>query len=390
MRNSLTLAYNIRHLAERKIQTAMTLGGIALVVFVFVATLMLSEGLRKTLVSTGSPNNVLAVMTGAQGEVQSGISREAANVIMSQPEVNVLPDGRKQATSDLTVLITLKKRSDGQTSNVTVRGITRQAWDVRPQVKLAEGRLFNEGTQEIIVGQAVRRKFANTNIGDKLQLFGTQWTVVGVFDAGATAFSSEAWGDVNVLMPACRREQFSSVSFKLAPGADYDALKQRLEKDPRLSVTIERERDFYEGQSRDLGNFIRYLGTFVSIVFSLGAMIGATITMFSSVASRTREIGILRALGFSRSVIFTAFLRECLVIGALGAVVGVACASALTYVTFATTNFTSFADLAFGFRMTPGIAAAGMLFALLMSVLGGALPAWKAARMDIVSTMRAE
>jgi putative ABC transport system permease protein len=380
----------MRHLSQRKIQTLMTLVGIALVVFVFVATLMLAQGVQKTLVSTGAPDNIICVMTGSQSEVESGITREAANVIRTQTEVMQLGDGRRMATADLTVLVTLKKRSDRQTSNVTMRGISAEAWDVRPQAKLTAGRLFQPGTQEIIVGKSVNRKFENTDIGQTIRLVGADWKVVGLFDAGNAAFSSEIWGDVNILMPSFRREQFSSVTFKPRRDADFQTLKDTLEKDPRLGTSVMHEPDFYEAQSKDLSTFIRYLGGFVSIVFSLGAVIGAMITMYSAVATRVREIGILRAIGFSRTSIFSAFLKECLLMGLLGGVLGIILASSLSVMTFATTNFANWADISFGFQLTPGIAAAGLAFALVMSFIGGALPALRAARVEIVDSLRAE
>jgi putative ABC transport system permease protein len=389
-RNPLTLAYSLRHLGQRKIQTLMTLIGIALVVFVFVATLMLAQGVQKTLVSTGDPDNIICVMTGAQSEVESGVTREAANVIRTQTEVVKLGDGRRMATADLTVLITLHKRSDHQTSNVTMRGISAEAWDVRPQAKLTAGRLFHPGTQEIIVGKSVNRKFENTGLGQTIRLVGTDWKVVGLFDVGNTAFSSEIWGDVNILMPSFRREQFSSVTFKPRRDVDYQTLKNTLEKDPRLGVSVMHEPEFYEAQSKDLATFIRYLGGFVSVVFSLGAVIGAMITMYSAVATRVREIGILRAIGFSRASIFSAFVKECLLMGLLGGILGIILASSLSVGTFATTNFASWADVTFGFQLTPGIAAAGVAFALIMSFIGGALPALQAARVEIVDSLRAE
>ena len=228
------------------------------------------------------------------------------------------------------------------------------------------------------------------SLGQELHLVGTKWRVVGIFDAGNTAFNSEIWGDVNILLSSFRREQFSSVTFRMQPGADFEGLKLRLEKDPRLAVSIQRERDYYEAQSQDLAMFIRYLGIFVSIVFSMGAVIGAMITMYSAVANRIREIGILRALGFSQMVVFWAFVKECLVIGFVGGVCGLVLASSLSFITFATTNFATFADLAFGFKLTPAISLWSLVFALLMSLAGGALPAFRAARLPIIDTLRAE
>ena len=388
--NPLTSTYTLRHLQQRWLQAVMTVGGIALVVFVFAATLMLGQGLQKTLMTTGSDKNILALMTGSQNEVESGISREAANIIESDSEVAKSAGGHKAAAAELVVLVSLKKRSNGEPSNVTFRGIAQPAWELRPAVKMAVGRQFSQGSREIVVGGSVRKRFGGTDIGQQLRFAGINWTIVGVFDASGSAFDSEIWGDVDVMLPAFRREQFSSLTFRPFGGADFEAMRLRLEKDPRLSVALQRERDFYQAQSKDLAAFIEVLGGAVSLVFSAGAIIGAMITMYASVASRVREIGILRALGFSRMLIFSAFLKECSLLGILGGCVGVVLASSLSFFTFATTNFATFADLTFGFELTPKIALYSLGFALLMSVLGGALPALRAARMPIISSIRGD
>ena len=384
----LTLGYSLRQLGTRRTQTALTIFGIALVVFVFVATLMLSEGLRATLAATGSDGNAIVIRNGAQNEIQSGISREHTAVILTDPGI-MRTNETAVATTDVVVLASLKKRKDGEPSNVTIRGVNAEALTVRRGVKLVSGKLPARGTREVMVGAAVHRKFAGTDIGDALRMSGADWTVTGVFDAGNSAFSSEIWGDADVMMPTFRRERFSSVTFEMAPGTDFETLKQRLENDRRLSVTVLREAQFYESQSRQLGIFITVLGGFISAVFSLGAIIGATITMYSSVANRVREIGVLRALGFKRSAIFGAFTVECLSLAALGGVLGIAAATFLTRATFATTNFATFADLTFGFSITPRIMVWGMVFALVMGFVGGVLPAFRASRLKVVEALRA-
>ena len=385
---SLSIDYSLRHLAKRKAQVALTVGGIALVVFVFVGTLMLAEGLRLTLASTGYPDNVIVLRNGAQNEVQSSVSREDAALITSQPEVAQAANGEAIGSSDILVLVTLHKRSDNETSNIGVRGISRAGESVRPSVRLVRGRMFNRGTRELVVGEAVNRKYAGTDVGQSLHLAGAEWPVVGVFSAGNSAFSSEAWGDVEVIGPAFRRNQFQSVTLRLRDAAGFSGLKARLENERRLSVSVEREQVFYESQSKRLALFIRVIGGLISVVFSLGAIIGAMITMYGAVASRIREIGILRALGFSRRAVFASFVRECLVLGAIGGVCGVLLASTLSFVRFATTNFDTFADLSFGFHLTATIALQGLAFALVMGAFGGALPALRAARQQIVNALR--
>lgn len=384
----LTLGYSIRQLGTRRTQTTLTLFGIALVVFVFVATLMLSEGLRATLAATGSHGNVIVIRNGAQNEIQSGVSREHGAIILTDPAVTRDAGGAPTATSDIVVLASLRKRLDGAPSNVTIRGVGPAALAVRGAVQLRAGRLPARGTREVMVGSAIQKKFSETDIGDALRMVGTDWTIVGVFDAGNSAFSSEIWGDADVMMPAFRRERFSSVTFTLVPGTDFAAVKSRLENDRRLSVSVLPEAQFYESQSRQLSVFITVLGGFISLVFSLGAIIGATITMYSSVANRVREIGVLRALGFSRVAIFGAFTVECLSIAFIGGVLGIAAAALLTRATFATTNFATFADLTFGFSITGRIVLWGIGFSLLMGFIGGVLPAFRASRLRVVDALR--
>ncbi|MCC6954970.1 MAG: ABC transporter permease [Deltaproteobacteria bacterium] len=386
--NPLSLVYNLRHISRRRTQSLFTIVGIALVVFVFVATLMLEEGLRFTLASTGSLENAIVLRVGAENEIQSGVNREAASVIEMDPSVATDADGNRLLTKDVVVLISMKKRVDGQPSNVNVRGVLPAARMLRDGITIIEGRLPTPGTREVMLGRAIHTRFLNTDIGSQIRMVGTEWTVTGIFDPGMSAFGSEIWGDVDILLPAFRRDRFSSVTYRLNGSEPFDVIKERLESDKRLSVTVIREQEFYARQSRVLGLFIRYVGIFVSVVFSLGAMIGAMITMYSAVANRTREIGILRALGFARNVVFRAFLRECVVLSLIGGVGGLVLASLLVFAHISTTNFQTFSELGFGFRITPRIAISGMIFALIMGTLGGALPALRGARLRILTALK--
>lgn len=387
---SLTAAYNLRHIVERKVTALMTLGGIALVVFVFVATQMLSRGLEQTLGQTGSPQNAIAIRLGAENEIQSGISREQTNILLAEPEISRLPDNRPFATSDTVVVVSLKRKAGGGMSNITVRGVGELALKVRSDIRLVAGRLPALGTRELMVGAAIQRKFSGLAPGDNLRLASADWPIVGTFDAGNSAFSSEVWGDVETLMPAFRRGGFSSVTFRLAEGADLEALSARLAKDPRLSVQLRREDRFYADQSKILAAFIRTLGTVVSVIFSIGAILGAMITMYSSVAHRTREIGMLRAIGFERRSIFVAFGIECILMGAAGALCGILLAGGLSFITVSTTNFETFAEIAFNFKLTGTIVLWGLLFGTLMGAIGGALPAFRAARVNVLEALRDE
>jgi putative ABC transport system permease protein len=250
--------------------------------------------------------------------------------------------------------------------------------------------MFRAGSSEIVVGGAVARGFAGVEIGQQLSFAGRQWTVVGLFDAGRTAFDSEIWGDVEQMMQAFRRVAYSSVIARLALPGSFTALKARLDDDPRLKVDVKPEARFYADQSSSLSNFITLLGIALSVIFSLGAMIGAAITMYAAVATRTGEIGTLRALGFQRGSILVAFLSESLLLALVGGVVGLGAASFLTAITVSTTNFQSFSELAFSFTLTPGIVVSSLAFAMTMGFVGGFLPAIKAARMKIVDALRAD
>jgi len=387
---SLALHYNLKHLLARKTSSILTLGGIALVVFVAASTLMLSAGLRKTLSQTGSPHRVIVVRDGSQNEMQSSVARQNAAIILSDPAVARLPDGSPSGTADLLVVVTLPKKPDGNKVNVNFRGVSPGAYSVRAMIKLVEGRLPQRGTNEVIVGRNVSSRFFDAGPGSTLKMLGTQWPIVGIFDGGNTAFSTELWTDVDILMPAAKRSAFSSVVFDLQPGTDFAELESRLENDPRLGVDIRREDEFYAAQSKQLSSFISFVGIVVSIVFSLGAIVGAMITMYSAVAHRTREIGVLRALGFSAATVFMAFLKECLLISLSGGLVGLLIAFMLTFVAISTTNFDSFAEVTFNFALTPQIAAGVLLFAAVMGVLGGALPALHAARLRITDILRSE
>jgi ABC-type antimicrobial peptide transport system permease subunit len=381
--------YIVRNLFARRLTTALTAGGMALVVYVFATVLMLSAGLKATLVATGQDDNVLVIRRGSQTEVQSGIDRLQAGVIESLPDVAVGQDGQPLVSKEPVVLINLPKRDSGKPSNVVIRGVTAHGLTLRPQAHIVEGRMFRAGTSEVIAGAAIAAGFRGAGVGETLRFASRDWTVVGVFDAGRTGFDSEIWGDAEQMMQAFRRIGFSAVIFRLADSERFDAVKQAIESDPRLTLEAKRETRFYADQSEALATFINYLGTTISIIFSIGAIIGAMITMYASVASRTAEIGTLRALGFSRGAVLSAFLLESLLLGLLGGALGLAGAASMQALSISTTNFQTFAEVAFRFVLTPGIAIAALLFALAMGFVGGFLPAARAARLKIVDALRA-
>ena len=383
------LSYIGRNLVARRLTTTLTAGGMALVVYVFATVLMLSAGLQKTLVETGQDDNVIVIRRSSQTEVQSGIARLQAGIVESLPQIALSADGRPLISKEPVVLISLPKRSSGKPANVVIRGVTPNGLVLRPQVKLVEGRMFRPGTAEVIAGRSIADGFQGAGIAETLRFASRDWKVVGVFDAGHTAFDSEIWGDAEQMLQAFRRTGFSSLLFRLNDPSQFDEVKSAIENDPRLTLEAKREKRFYAEQSEALSRFISYLGTSISIIFSIGAVIGAAITMYASVASRTGEIGTLRALGFSRGAILTAFLLEALLLGLIGGIVGLIGASVMQALTISTTNFQTFAEIAFSFTLTPRIVIVSLIFALAMGFVGGFLPAARAARMKIVDALRA-
>jgi len=384
----LLLFYSFRNLLTRRLTTFLTASGMALVVFVFASIVMLAEGLQKTLVETGSWSNVAVLRRSAGSEMQSGIDREQAAIVETQPEVALGPDGRRLVAKELVVLINLRKRDSGSPTNVVIRGTSEASLKLRPQVKLAVGRLPRPGSSEIMVGLSVAKRFENVGLGKVLSFAMRTWTVVGIFDAGNTGFSSEIWGDVDQLMQAFGRPVYSSVIFRLRNTLELQKVKERIESDPRLTLEAKRETTYYKDQSKALAKFLRILGLSLTSIFSIGAVIGAMITMYAAVANRIGEIATLRALGFRRATILVAFLLESLFLGFIGGVAGLFFASFLQLFTVSTTNFQTFSELAFGFSLSFEIAYKALTFSVFMGLAGGILPAFRASKLNIVESLR--
>ena len=382
-------SYSFRNLWTRRLTTVLTASGMGLVVFVFAATLMLTEGLQKTLVETGSPDNVVLLRKSSNSEVQSGVERDQAALLESQPEVAVGDDGEPLLAKELVVLINLKKRATDSPSNVIIRGITPASLRLRPAVRLKEGRMPRPGSAEVVTGESVARRFKGCGLGETLRFGMRDWRVVGVFDAGSTGFSSEIWGDRDQMMQAFRRPVYSSIIFRLRDTTTFDAYKARIEGDPRLTVEAKRETRYYLDQSEAMAKFLRILGMVLTVVFSIGAVIGAAITMYAAVANRVTEIGTLRALGFQRKSILSAFVIESLFLGVCGGLLGIFAASFMQLITISTMNWASFSELAFSFTLNLGIVWKSLLFSAVMGLVGGALPALRASRMKIVEALRA-
>ena len=382
-------SYIFRNLWTRKLTTLLTASGMALVVFVFAAVLMLDAGLRRTLVSTGSFDNVVLLRQSAQTEIQSSVTREQASLVETMAEVARDAEGRALVSKEVVVLTQIPKKGSDKLQNVVVRGLSPLGVGLRPQVRLAQGRMFRDGSSEIIVGRGIADGFNGVEIGNRQRFAGREWTIVGVFDGGKSGFDSEMWGDVEQMMQAFRRVSYSSAIVRLGERAAFEALKARIATDQRLLLETKPEPTFYEEQSRQLSTFISILGITLSVIFSIGAMIGAMITMYAAVSSRTGEIGTLRALGFRRSSILAAFLIESVLLSLVGGALGLVMAAFLQAFTITTMNWQSFSQLAFGFELTASIVAISFAFSVVMGLVGGFLPSLRAARLEIVDALRA-
>ena len=380
--------YNLRSMVVRKATAAMTAGGIAMVVAVFVMTLAIAQGFRATLVASGSPQNVIVLRKGATAETVSAVLRTDVPLVESLPQIARGPDGRPLASPELVVIISLPRATDDQPANVPVRGVGQRAFQVRENLKFVEGRAFTPGTREINVGRLATGRFKGLSLGSDVRFGSSTWKVVGVFTADDASFESEVWGDVDLMMPAFQRGGYQSMTVRLVDPSMFESFKAALAADPRLILEPQREQDYYAEQSRVMTTVIRVFGTFVTLILSIGAMFGAMNTMYAAVAYRTREIGTLRALGFGRFRIITAFLAESIALAFIGGLLGCVLALPVHGLSTGTTNFSSFSEVAFKFRITPALLAGGLVFAMLMGAVGGLLPAIRAARIPVARALR--
>jgi len=382
--------YTIKNFTSRKLTTFITIFGVALVVFVFTAVLMMAYGIQKTLIATGQPDNVLITRKAATGEISSLVDGETQDVIRTLPHISVDKKGKQIISKEPVVVINLEKISGGM-SNVTVRGVSDVVLELRPQVKIIEGQMFNFGLRELIVGSGVTGKFKGAAIGDEVKFAGDKWKIVGIFNSDGSGFDSEMWGDSEQLLNAFNRgNTISSMTLKLDDLNSFDEFKKQFEFDRRLQQFEPKiEQKYFEEQSEFMAAFIRIIGIVITIIFSFGAMIGATITMYAAVANRTVEIGTLRALGFKRRSILVVFLIESLVIAISGGIIGIFLASFLQFINISTLNFQSFSELAFSFSLSPSIIITSIIFSILMGIIGGFLPSIRAARLNIVNALRA-
>jgi len=382
-----TLMY-LRTIPQRLGASLTAAVGVAGVVAVMVAVLSIAEGFRATLTRTGSVDNALVMRSGTDSELSSSLTLDQTRIVTDAPGIK-RDAGGPLASAELYVIVDLPKRSTGTEANVPLRGVQPAAFGVRDQIRIVEGRAFEPGRNEILVGRGAALELAGMDVGSELTWGQNRWTVVGHFEAGGGLSESELWCDVNVLQPAYRRTMFQSVYVKLESIEAFDTFKDSLTTDPRLQVSVEREQDYYASQSDQLYGIIAGLGTLITVLMGTGAVFGAVNTMYSAVAARAREIATLRAIGFGGSPAVVAVLIESSMLSMVGGLSG----GLLAYLAFngyraATLNWSSFSQVVFAFEVTPQLMITGILASLAMGLIGGIFPAIRAARIPIAVALR--
>jgi len=381
---------NIRSIRARLGSSSVAVVGIAGVVLVFVAVLSIAEGVAATMKASGDPNTVLVLRSGSDTEMTSGLGGDSVRVIQDAPGVARDSSGTPLTSPELFVVVDHPLKRSGSPANVPLRGITPEAFKVHDRVKIVQGRNLEFGKNEIIAGRAASHQFVGLEPGTTLKWGESTWTLVGIFEDGGSASESELWCDVKVLQPAYRRgNSYQSVYAKLAEPSAFQALKDSLTTNPQLQVTAMRSPDYYGTQTATLQMIVRTIGGIIAILMGVGAVFGAVITMYTAVASRTREIATLRALGFGSVPVVVSVLVEAALLSAVGGLLGgLAAWAAFDGYETATMNFQSFSQIAFAFRVTPALLATAMIYALVMGLFGGMLPAIRAARLPVVTALR--
>jgi putative ABC transport system permease protein len=386
---AIPIVYNLRSVRARWPSAIVAVAGIAGTVGVFVAMLSLARGFRATLVSSGSEDNAIVMRAGATSEMMSGVDLDAVKIIQDAPGI-VHDSAGPLITSEVVAVAPFPLRSTGTDANVQVRGVSANVLTIRKNVRIVEGRMFQPGLSELIVGHNASRTYTGLTLNNTVRFGGGNWTVVGVFDAGGSAFDSEVWTDARVLDDVYKRPTnvFQSVTVHLnGPGA-MQPFKDFVTSDPRLNVQASREIDYYAKQSRTMTTLITVLGGLVAGVMAIGAIFGALNTMYSAVAERSREIATMRALGFAGPSVVFSFLIEALLVSFIGGVLGCLAVLPLNGLTTGAMNWQTFSHLAFAFRITPDLLVGGIIFALLMGMIGGLPPAIRAAQRPIALALR--
>jgi putative ABC transport system permease protein len=385
---AIPISYNIRNLKLRKGLTIMTALGIALTVTTAVFIMALLEGLNRAFVSTGDPLNVLVLRKGSQAELSGGFDASLFPTLKTLAGVAKDTHGEPMASGEWVVAIVLPRKDGTGEVNVIVRGMMQDGLAMRPGVKLVDGRWFSPGQREVVVSSSIHKRFAHASVGDTMQFGKGPWTVVGIFDAGGSAYESEVWGDVNQMASDFDRQGgFSSAYLRATDAVSADALKNRVSDDQRLRLEGMLETEYYAKQTRT-GGPIKFVGFLVAIIMAIGSSFAAMNTMYAAVAYRGREIATLRVIGFSRPAILTSFVLESLMLSLLGAIIGILLMLPFNGMTTGTSNQVTFSEVVFSLRMTPVVVVSAIIFGMIMGFLGGMAPAWHAARQNILNALR--
>ena len=383
----LPLSYNLKSLAVRWKSAVLAIFGIALVVAVFVSVLAMASGFRLALSATGSSQNAIVLQEGSQSELSSSLTKEAGDRVADDSRIARGADGKPLVSPELLTIVALARRSDGELSNVTVRGVTSSAVSVRTGVRIIEGRNVRPGLFEVVVGQRVNQRVRGLDVGKHVTMMKREFDIVGVMDAGGSSFESEIWGDFDAMASAFNRAgSENSLTVRLADPATLPIFDQELRSNPQFQMEMKSERQYYEDQAGPLTSFLRSLASFVLVVMGIGAVFGAMNTMNAIVAARSREVGTLRALGFSRPTISSGFVFEGVLLALMGGIIG--CVLSLTVDGMQATTTANMGEIAFAFRVTPIDLGYGLLFAATMGVIGSLLPALRAARLPITAALR--
>ncbi len=387
---SIPVTYNLRSARERWMSSVVAVLGIAGTVGVFVAMLALARGFKATVTSSGLPQNVIVQRSGSDTEMTSILTMDDVRVLEDAPQVARNGDA-PLVSPEVVVVAPIPLRETGTDANVSVRGVLPRVLGVRDNVKIVEGRFIRTGLAEAVIGKGARHAYQGLDLGATVRIGAGTWTIVGVFDGKGSAFDSEVWADASVLDGFYQRPTnvFQSATVRLKSKDDFDAFAATLKGDPRVNLQAEREPAYYEKQSQLITTVITVIGTLIAVVMGLGAVFGALNTMYSAVSERSREIAVLRAIGFGGGAVVLSFFVEALVIAFVGGLVGCVAVLPVNGLTTGTMNWQTFSHLAFAFRVTPDLLAFGMLFALLMGALGGLPPAIRAARANVAHTLRA-
>ena len=380
------LKYNIGNLTARRVSTLMTILGIGVVIAVMISMMALQNGVHSAVVSSGSKDNLMVMREGAAAELSSWVTKDAFRIIRAMPGI-AKDNGSPMISGELVIIFKIPKKDDPKGSNVLMRGVTPMAFTMRPYVQLIEGRMFRPGLNEVIVARRIRDRFVNTGLGDTFQFGSQKYNVVGVFDAKGTAFDSEMWCDADFLGQARKREAYSSVILRPVDRSAFESIEAGIKNDNRLKLDVKSEYKYYDDQTSGLAGIV-VLVAIVTIFMTIGAILGTMNTMFSAIASRGRELATMRALGFKRRTILLSVIIESAFISLLGGIAGLLLALPVNAISTGTTNFETFSEVAFNFRVDARIAITGIVIALIAGIIGGALPALTAARMPITKALR--